>query len=87
MAQLAEAMENPVAALIVDETGLTGRYDLTLDCLKYKDFAIEILGTGAADFGPACNQALKEFGLKLELQKRPVEVLVIDHVEKTPTQN
>jgi uncharacterized protein (TIGR03435 family) len=33
-------------------------------------------------------QALeKQLGLKLELQKRPMPVLVIDHVEQKPTEN
>jgi hypothetical protein len=31
--------------------------------------------------------AEKQLGLKLELQKRPVSVLVIDHVEQKPTDN
>jgi uncharacterized protein (TIGR03435 family) len=29
----------------------------------------------------------KQLGLKLERQKRPISVLVIDHVERTPTEN
>ena len=29
----------------------------------------------------------KQFGLKLEVQKRPASVLVIDHVEQKPTDN
>jgi uncharacterized protein (TIGR03435 family) len=29
----------------------------------------------------------QELGLKLESKKLPVDVLVIDHVEKTPTPN
>jgi uncharacterized protein (TIGR03435 family) len=29
----------------------------------------------------------KQLGLKLEAQKRPVPVLVIDHVEQKPTEN
>lgn len=31
--------------------------------------------------------AVKQLGLKLEMQKRPVPVLVIDHVEEKPTDN
>jgi uncharacterized protein (TIGR03435 family) len=29
----------------------------------------------------------KQLGLKLEAQKRPVSVLVIDHAEQKPTEN
>jgi uncharacterized protein (TIGR03435 family) len=29
----------------------------------------------------------KQLGLKLEMQKRPVPVLVIDHIEEKPTDN
>jgi uncharacterized protein (TIGR03435 family) len=29
----------------------------------------------------------KQLGLKLELQKRPMPVLVIDHVERKPAEN
>jgi len=90
MADLAEALELNVFALIIEETGLEGRYDFTLDCMKYDDLAVpqDIPGSPqAADFGPACNQSLRDFGLKLERQRRPVAVLVIDHAEQTPTEN
>jgi hypothetical protein len=30
---------------------------------------------------------LKQLGLKLEMQKRPIPVLVIDHIEEKPTEN
>jgi uncharacterized protein (TIGR03435 family) len=29
----------------------------------------------------------EQLGLKLEAQKAPVEVLMVDHVEKIPTEN
>ena len=29
----------------------------------------------------------KDLGLKLEMQKRPMPVIVIDHIERTPTDN
>ncbi|MGH9593929.1 MAG: TIGR03435 family protein, partial [Bryobacteraceae bacterium] len=40
--------------------------------------------TGAVSLQDALN---KQLGLKLEMQKRPMPVLVIDHVEEKPTGN
>jgi uncharacterized protein (TIGR03435 family) len=38
--------------------------------------------------GPSIQQALRDqLGLKLELKKGPVETLVVDHVDKVPTEN
>jgi uncharacterized protein (TIGR03435 family) len=49
---------------------------------------------GAATAAPDPNGGLtifeaveKELGLKLEKQKRPVTVIVIDHIEQKPTEN
>ena len=39
---------------------------------------------GAVFFEDALN---KQLGIKLEMQKRPMPVLVIDHVEEKPTDN
>jgi uncharacterized protein (TIGR03435 family) len=39
---------------------------------------------GALSLPDAVN---KQLGLKLELKKRPMQVLVIDHVEEKPTEN
>jgi len=88
MWQLVEEIGLQVAAPIVDDTGLTGRYDFTVENLaKYQEYGIPIFGSRAADFGPAYDQALHKLGLQLKLQKRPTNVLVVDHVEKVPTQN
>jgi uncharacterized protein (TIGR03435 family) len=54
---------------IVDKTGLTGTFDFTL---QWSDSE-----------GPSLFTALQEqLGLKLEPQKVPTGVLVIDHIEK-----
>jgi uncharacterized protein (TIGR03435 family) len=43
---------------------------------------------GARPNGPDIFAAVQEqLGLKMEAKKAPVEILVIDHVEKTPTEN
>ena len=68
---------------VVNETGLTGRWDFTLkwtpDEMKAGDLP--------ADAAPGMFTAIKdELGLKLEPAKGPVEVLVVDAVER-PTAN
>jgi uncharacterized protein (TIGR03435 family) len=69
---LAEQLSMIVGRDVVDQTGITGRYDLKLQWTP----------DDAADSGPSLFTALEEqLGLKLEPAKGPVQVLVIDHVE------
>ena len=88
MWQLVEEIGLQVAAPIVDETSLTRRYDFSVEnFMRYADYAVPIPGSRAADFGPAYDQALHKLGLQLKMQRRPTNVLVVDHIEKTPTEN
>jgi len=74
-------------ARVTDKTGLTGKYSYTLE------FACEgCRGPGAAE--PPADLATifvaieKQLGLKLEKTKDiPLDVIVVDHVDKTPTGN
>jgi len=64
---------------IMDQTGLTGRYDLTLKWASVDD--------AREPDGPSLFTAIQEqLGLKLESTKAPVDVLVIDHIER-PSEN
>jgi uncharacterized protein (TIGR03435 family) len=70
--------------LVVDKTGLTGKYDFTLRWTPDMGQGSDPPG---AEAGPSLFTALQEeLGLKLESTKAPVDVLVIDHVEM-PTAN
>jgi uncharacterized protein (TIGR03435 family) len=77
---LVYAFSGMVGRMIVDKTGLAG-----------KKFDFELAWTpddrrgadSAADAGPSLFTALEEqLGLKLVPSKGPVEVIVIDHIEK-----
>lgn len=72
--------------LIVDETGIQGRYDFELDVVEPVN-ADPAPPHTRIDMGPQFDQAFRRIGLKLEPARRPVEVLVIDHLEKTPAAN
>ena len=74
VAQLARNLMGAVGRMIVDETGLTGAYDLELT------FAPEPAPDSAA---ASLFTALQEqLGLKLEPGRAPVQVLVIDRAER-----
>jgi bla regulator protein blaR1 len=69
---------------VVDQTGLSGRYDFTIQWTPESNGPTPSVADVQAD--PQATtflEALKEqLGLKLESTKAPVDVLVIDHVEK-----
>lgn len=98
MAQLAEQF--PVLAggyvrtAVLDSTGLEGAYDFTLNFSAIGLLQQNTNAPGQAGAPTDPNGALslpdainKQLGLKLELQKRMMPVLVIDHVEENPTEN
>jgi uncharacterized protein (TIGR03435 family) len=80
MSTLAVLLSRFERQTIVDRTGLRDSYDLKLE------WALSSGADGAA--GPSIYTALQEqLGLKLESRKGPLDVLVVDHAEKTPAEN
>lgn len=76
-------LPNFVDRLVVDKTGLAGRYDFTL----YYSSPINP-PPDADNHAPSVEQALEEqLGLRLVPSKASIDVLVIDHAGKTPTDN
>lgn len=75
-------MDRPV----LDKTGINGLFDFTM---KLADNDAELKRTlegmehGASDFA----LFLEQLGLKLQPQKGPVQILVIDRAEKAPIEN
>jgi uncharacterized protein (TIGR03435 family) len=63
-------------APVVDETGLTGKYSVTIETWKNADVP-----------GGTVFDAVEKLGLKLEPRKVTVETVVVDQVSKTPTAN
>jgi uncharacterized protein (TIGR03435 family) len=79
MAQLADQLSSPSFGPVLDKTGLAGKYDFTLEYSP---------SVGQADAGPDLFAAIQDqLGLKLEAKKSSIEMLVIDHCEKQPTEN
>lgn len=90
MKEIVDSLSQRVDRPVIDETGLTGAFNGALHWTP-DDAQPSPGGTGdsaASDTGPSLFTAVQEqFGLKLIPQRGPVEVLVIDHVEKVPAEN
>ncbi len=82
--QFSEWLMGGAGGPVLDLTGIQGAYDF--DITWTQDRRDEIGGGQQAD--PALLAAVEsQLGLKFEKRKIPLDVLVVDHVEKTPTPN
>jgi len=92
VALLAEQLANNLGRPVVDQIGIQGRYDLTLQWAPDDGAAPKLGGTDVSSAaldspGPSIFTAIQEqLGLKLESRKGPVQVLVIDHIDQ-PSEN
>lgn len=84
MKELAAALTGQEATegrLVIDRTGLTGKYDWYLAWTPPRA-QMESNGSSPVSDAPGLFTALRQqLGLKLESQKGPVQVVVIDHLE------
>ena len=91
-------LENPLGRPVMDRTGLTGKYDFNLTYTGDQRTMANVITNGPPatpsaadapnDAGPDLFTAMQEqLGLKLESKKIPIDVLVIDRLEKTATAN
>jgi bla regulator protein blaR1 len=70
---------------VVDRTRMPGRFDFTLDPERFATVPSPD-GSGNVAFADRIRAAVEEFGFRLETQKVPVSITVIDHAER-PTEN
>jgi uncharacterized protein (TIGR03435 family) len=88
-----ESLSRLLGRTVVDKTGLTGVYDMKAEWTLDDNQLANITAPGAPrptppdNAGPSIFTAFQEqLGLKLESQKGPVDVLVLDRAEK-PSEN
>ena len=105
LAELAEGLSPMVDHPIVDMTGLTGKYHVTLD-ISMQELMNIARAAGAAvpaaegggdaskpaelasdPGGSSLFATIQTLGLKLEPRKSPMSFIVVDSVEKMPTEN
>jgi uncharacterized protein (TIGR03435 family) len=82
LGELVHMLGEQLGRPVVDKTGLTGKYDYTLE------FPAQESLDAADDSGPGIRTAVQEqLGLKLEPKKVPLEMLIVDHADKAPSGN
>lgn len=88
------ALENRLRSPVLDKTGLTGRYDISLDypsgsSIRGLDSAQAVGNdTFAPELAPSLFAAVREqLGLNLVKVTVPFDILVVDHVDATPAAN
>jgi uncharacterized protein (TIGR03435 family) len=74
MERFAEVLSRQMDLPVVNRTGLGGKFNVTLKWSPESD--------QAPDRGPSIFTAIQQLGLRLEARKIPIDVLVIDHVER-----
>ena len=101
MADLAGALSRFAERKTIDATGLTDRFDFSLD-LSQEDYQFAMIRAAVNNGVTLPPQALRiletapsnvlgqyiaTIGLELEARKAPLEVVVVDSASKTPTEN
>lgn len=79
--ELIRALTGLVDRPVIDKTGLDGKYDFKLEFHPQAFHDVE-------DAWPSLEVALPvQLGLKLEPEKSPIQALIVDKIQKTPTEN
>jgi uncharacterized protein (TIGR03435 family) len=86
---------------IVDKTGLNGQFDFTFD-INPEDYQPMLIRSAIAagvslppqalrlldgSSSASLSDALEQIGLRLEPRKEPLDVMVVDSANKTPSEN
>jgi uncharacterized protein (TIGR03435 family) len=99
----AETLARFLASPVVDLTEIQGTYDFALELTREdlsRMSGISLMarpgaggdtanpaGDSDADPGSGIFKTVQNYGLKLDKRKAPMDLLVVDHIEKVPTEN
>jgi len=95
---ICELLSNQFGHPVVDRSGLTGKYDFELDFspepmipppgVSQAGISNRDAPTGVEDPAPSLMSAVQDqLGLRLEASKLTFDVVVVDHIERTATDN
>ena len=82
MKSFASLLSRAMGSTVIDQTGLTGKYDVDLS------FARDIPSQETDSQLPSVFNALQEqLGLKLVAHRVTIKMMVVDHIDESPTAN
>jgi len=84
---LVNLLVTPLDGQVVDETGLQGNYDLTLEYMPEKNWSAPPPAHPDPSIPNVFAAVVDQLGLKIESRKAPVPVLVVDSADKAPTES
>jgi uncharacterized protein (TIGR03435 family) len=97
ISRLAGILTSMVDRPVVDRTGLTGTYEIGFDVPSqgvWRAVMMPMPGKSPRAAPPpeeptggSIFQSIQSLGLRLEKDKGTIEIIVIEHIEKTPTEN
>jgi len=90
LGELTQFLSRELREAVIDQTGLTGLFNYTLDINAYVPEEIKKSGGDGPplEANGIIAQAMQEqLGLKVEAKKTPVSMLIVEHLEKSPTEN
>jgi uncharacterized protein (TIGR03435 family) len=81
--QLVELLSKVLREPVIDETGLSGTFDATVNISKYIPD-----GSSAPDIVALALRAIQaEFGLEVKHRKTMMDYVIVDRTEKAPVEN
>jgi uncharacterized protein (TIGR03435 family) len=82
-------MSRFTARPVVDMTGIEGTYEFRLTFAAETDIGPPRLDGAPTPTEPVVSvfDAVKQYGLRLEARKAPIAMVIVTHLEKTPTEN
>lgn len=97
MAEFASILTQNTGRPVLDRTGLTGLYRFSIELppdafvvpgLAAAGITTTVQGTPLNEpTGESAVKAVEQLGLKLEPRRIPVDTIVVDHIERVPTDN
>jgi uncharacterized protein (TIGR03435 family) len=99
MSELADVLSGPADRPVIDKTGLTGTYQFRIELPQSFSNARAMRNAGITTnrngepieppppSGVSVFEAVEGLGLRLESRRSPIDVLVIDRIQRVPTPN